>query len=101
LALDCKETSFVNNLQASAVAQAALVPDLRGQDERRVEAQAKSELISRQRLVALSALAGIACGASVAYYMGVRVAHGIIWGAIGGSVVGRLAEWWKCRADSA
>jgi hypothetical protein len=88
----------MDKYQASVAPLAVIEPDLRGQDERRAGRRAHEVVLARQRQLGWFGLAGIACGAAIAYYLDVRMARGVIWGAITGASIGLVVRWLQGRA---
>lgn len=81
----------MEKIQADVIAQAILEPDLRAQDEVRRKRAAEAVRLARKRRIAWFALAGSCAGAAVAFFGVTRFSLGVIWGGLGGSLVGWLA----------
>lgn len=87
----------MDRTQADAVSGAILEPHLRAQDARSEEIRAKraaeAALQARKRIAAWLALAGMAIGAAIAHYSGVRFVAGLMWGGLAGAALGMLLVW--------
>lgn len=86
--------------QTILVNQAPLEAHLRGEDVGRADRRIHEALRARQRHLAWLSFAGVAAGAAITYFSGVRVARGIIWGGVAGMVLAKILDWWRHRADA-
>lgn len=87
----------MDKLQADAIAQAILQPDLKAQDEIRRKRAAEAQREADRRLAALFAIPGFAIGAVVAHYSGYRFTKGMIWGGVAGAMIGWVIVWLRRR----
>lgn len=85
----------MDKLQADAIAQAILQPDLKAREDIRHRRATEERSLADRRLVAWFSLPGSALGAAVAYVIGSRFSYGVIWGGIMGGAIGWAVVWWR------
>ena len=82
----------MDKTQADAIAQAILQPDLLAQQQIRLKRAREDADLALRRHAAVFALIGSGLGALVAHYLDYRFSLGIIWGGLGGALVGWLVK---------
>ena len=87
----------MEHLQAEAIVEAMLRPDIKVQEEIRLKHIAEAQRLATRRKVAWFVLAGAVLGAVTALLTGHRFSEGVIWGGMPGAVVGWLWAIWARR----
>lgn len=87
----------MDKLQADAIAQAILQPDLKAREEIHRQRAAEASRVADRRFVALVSMPGFVIGAVVAHYSGHRFTEGVIWGGVAGAIIGWTVIWLRRR----
>lgn len=85
----------MDKTQADAAADALLEPQLKAQEAFRRKREVEARRLAERRKTAWLMLLGGAVGAAAAYATGERITKGLLWGCVGGSVVGFLLFQWN------
>lgn len=78
----------MDKIQADAVVQAILEPDLQAQTEIHRKKAAEALQLAKQQQMARFTLVGFGVGATAAYFISYGISAGGIWGGFAGSVIG-------------
>lgn len=90
----------MNKIQAEAIAQALLEPNIKAQEEIRSKRAREALHMARKRQVAVYALIGCGIGGVTAQLMDAHFTQGISWGGIAGGAFGWLFMRLRYRSRS-
>ena len=87
----------MDKIQAEAIAQAILEPDMKVQEEIRRKRTVETRQLAEKRKIAWLGLAGFALGAIAAHFVGERFTVGGLLGGAAGAAFGWLIVGWRNR----